>query len=358
MTSVQAQLDEAKVEAFVERCVGDFSSTVTLLLAALGDRLDLFKDLHANGPATAAELAARTGVQERYALEWLRGMTAAGYLTLERASGRFALPPEHAPALAHEGGPFFLCGGYSMIDSIVAPFDSLVRAFRDGGGVAQSEFPTGLWTGMQRFTAPWFENSLIDVWMPELADVHAKLEQGATAADVGCGSGRASIAYAKAYPNSTFVGYDVFESQMELARRNAADAGLGDRVRFELLDVAKGLPEQYDLVTTFDVVHDAANPLGLLQAIRAGTKDDGSYVMLEIHCQDDPDDNEGPLAAMFYGFSVFYCMTTSLAQGGEGLGTCGMPERAVRELSQEAGFSSVRRLDVDDPFNILYEIKP
>jgi hypothetical protein len=129
-------------------------------------------------------------------------------------------------------------------------------------------------------------------------------------------------------------------------------------VRFELLDAVGGLPGRYDIVTTFDVVHDAVDPRGLLRAIRAAVKDDGSYLMLEINCADRHEDNAGPLAAMFYGFSVFYCMTTSLAHGGEGLGTCGMPAAKVRELCAEAGFATVERVPIENPFNALYEIRP
>lgn len=358
MTTSTAPFDEAKAEAFVGRCVDDYAGMMTVLLAVVGDRLGLFKDLAATGPATGAELAQRTGVNPRYAAEWLRGMTAAGYLELDRPSGRHLLPPEHVPALAEEAGPLFMCGAYSMIDGALDPFDHLIEAFREGGGVSQSEYGASLWRGMQRFTDGWVRNALVQQWMPLVPGVHAALEHGGIAADVGCGAGAASLALAVAYPASTLVGYDAFEAQIALARENAAQAGLGDRVRFELRDVAAaGLPERYDLVTTFDVVHDAADPLGLLRAIRAGTKDDGSYLMLEVNCQDDPDDNAGPVAAMFYGFSVFYCMTTSLAEGGAGLGTCGLPEARVRQLTSEAGFSSVRRV-IEDPFNVLYEIRP
>jgi cyclopropane fatty-acyl-phospholipid synthase-like methyltransferase len=154
------------------------------------------------------------------------------------------------------------------------------------------------------------------------------------------------------------VGFDAFEGQIERARANAEAAGVADRVSFELLDVVQGLPDKYDIVTTFDVIHDAVDPRGLLKAIRAGTKDDGSYLMLEINCADRHEDNEGPLAAMFYGFSVTYCMTTSLANGGEGLGTCGMPPAKVKELGEEAGFTRIEQVDMDDPFNTLFELRP
>ncbi len=351
-------LDEAKLGAFMEKALGNFSGSMVTALATLGDRLGLFEELAENGPATPAELADRADVNERYAAEWLRGLTAAEYLEHDPGTGRYTLPPEHVPVLAQENGPMFLCGGYQMLPGILGPIDQVVEVFRSGGGVQQSEYGADWWDGMQRFTGSWFENLLLGEWMPALPHIHEKLVAGGTAADVGCGSGRASIAYAKAYPNSRFVGFDAFEGQLERARANAEAEGVADQISFELLDVSKGLPDKYDLVTTFDVIHDAVDPRGLVKAIREGTKEDGSYLMLEINCADRHEDNSGALAAMFYGFSVFYCMTTSLAHGGEGLGTCGMPEAKVRELCTEAGFGSVERAPIEEnPFNVLYEAR-
>jgi ubiquinone/menaquinone biosynthesis C-methylase UbiE len=352
-------IDEAKLEAFMEKAITHYSGTMTILLCSIGDRLGLFKELASGGPATSKELAERAGVNERYALEWLRGMTSAGYLEYDRASGRFSLPPEHAQALAAEGGPFFLGGGFQMIPPMMDVLEEVTDRFRRGGGVKQDAYGDDFWDGMQRFTNPWFENSLIQQWIPAMPEVKSRLEDGAVCADVGCGSGRASIKLAKAFPKTRHVGYDISDAQLQRAKQNAKEAGVEDRVSFKKLDVAKeGLPEKYEIVTTFDVIHDAVDPGGLLKAIHDGLEDDGTYVCLDINCQDNPEDNEGPLAAMFYGFSVLYCMTTSLAHNGEGLGTCGLPEAKLRELCEKAGFSEVRRVPPEDPFNNLYEVKP
>lgn len=177
-------------------------------------------------------------------------------------------------------------------------------------------------------------------------------------ADVGCGRGRALVKLAGAYPASRYVGYDVFEPSIARARAHAQTAGVADRVRFEVLDVSQGLPEQYDVITTFDVVHDAVDPRGLLRTIRAALPPDGIYVCLDINCSDRLEDNLGPLGALFLGFSVLYCMTTSLAGGGEGLGTVGFHEPKVRELCADAGFGHVQRVAMENPFNSLYEIRP
>jgi SAM-dependent methyltransferase len=350
-------IDQAKAEQFMETVLGHYSGTMSTLLSALGDKLGLWKTLDEGGPATGAELAERAGVDERYAREWLRGMAAAGYIEHDRGTDRYSLPPEHALVFSQEGGPMFLCGGYQMIPAIIEPYMALERAFREGGGVAQSEYGPEFWEGMERFSEGWLDASLLGEWLPAMPHLEARLKEGLVAADVGCGAGRAVIRLAQAYPNSRFTGFDIFEAQVERARRNAEQAGVADRVSFEVRDISQGLPEAYDLITTFDVVHDAVDPRGLVAAIRKGLKDDGSYLMLEINCADKHTDNQGPLAAMFYGFSVFYCMTTSLANDGDGLGTCGMPEAKVREVSEAAGFGSVARAG-EDPFNVLYEIRP
>jgi SAM-dependent methyltransferase len=351
-------VDEAKLEAFMGKLIGDFGGMMATMLGAIGERLGLFRNLAEQGPATSAELAERAEIDERYAIEWLRAMASAGYLEYDGASGRFTLPPEQALAFATEASPVFVGGMWQMVPDLLAPFDRLADAFRKGGGVPQDSFGPGFWEGMERFTASWFENQLLQQWIPAMPDVEQKLTGKARVADVGCGSGRALIKLAGAFPNSEFVGYDAFEGQLARARENAERAGVGDRIRFELLDAAAGLPERFDVITTFDVIHDAVEPRSLLRAIHAALEPDGRYVMLEVNSADDPAENVGPLATMLYGVSVFYCMTTSLAHGGEGLGTVGLPEAKVRELSTEAGFSAVRRLPIEDPFSIVYEITP
>ena len=191
-----------------------------------------------------------------------------------------------------------------------------------------------------------------------MPDVLAKLERGAQVADVGCGHGKALIKLAQTYPQSRYVGYDAFAPAVAKATANARAAGVADRARFEHLDVSEGLPEQYDVITTFDVVHDAANPRGLLRAIHEGLRPDGRFVCMEFNGSDKLEGNVGLVGTLFYGISVLYCMTTSLAVNGEGLGTLGLPETTLRELCAEAGFSNVRRVPLEDPFNILYEILP
>jgi 2-polyprenyl-3-methyl-5-hydroxy-6-metoxy-1,4-benzoquinol methylase len=350
-------LDEARVGAFMEKALGDAAGLFAGVLAMVGDRLGLFRALADGGPASPAELAARAGVNERYALEWLRGLRAAGYLELE-ADGRYSLPAEHAQVLAVEGGPFFLGGAYEVTFGYLQPIERLIEAFRDGGGVPQSAYPHETWPGMCRFTRPFYDHLLVQQWVPAIEGLQERLELGVRWADVGCGAGLALIRLAQAFPSSTFVGYDAFDGQLALARQEAAAAGVEDRVRFEVLDAAAGLPERYDVVSTFDVVHDAVDPEALVRAVRDALAPDGIYVLLEMNSADDPEENVGPVAALMYGVSIVYCMTTSLAHGGHGLGTLGLPEARVRELCSDSGFGTVERIPLEDPFNALYAVRP
>ncbi len=351
--TTQPTIDQAKTEAFLGKVLSDTSGMTTTILASIGDRLGLFQQL-AHGPATSTELANRAEINERYAREWLGAMASAGYVAYDSASERFSLPAEHLPVLAQEHGPIFFGGMHQMLAGMVGPLNQLVQAFQHGGGVPQYAYDHNMWDGLERFTAGWFENLLIPVWLPAMPQVQTKLERGALVADVGCGRGKAVIKLAQAFPRSRYVGYDMFEP----ATAHAQDAGVADRVRFELRDASAGLPEQYDVITTLDVVHDAIDPRGLLRAIHQVLRSDGRYVCLDINCAEHPEGNAGPLASLFYGVSVLYCMTTSLSGQGEGLGTVGLPEGKLREFSTEAGFSSVRRVPLENPFNILYEIQP
>ncbi len=357
MTVAEQQIDESKVEEFVGKVLGDVSGTTVTIMAAIGDHLGLFKDLAANGPATSDELARRAGINERYAREWLGCLQAAGYLSYAPDTGRFWLPPEHVPVLAQEAGPVFFGGTLQMFLGIAQITTPLIEAFKNGGGVPQDAYPQATFDGTDRFTASWHENHLLQEWIPAVPHVKAALERGIDVADVGCGRGRAVVKMAEAFPNSRFVGYDIFQPNVDAANEMVKKYGVGDRARFEQRDVSKGLGDKFGLITTFDVIHDAADPRGLLRVIREGLTDDGSYLCLDINCSDKVEENTGPLGAMFYGISVLYCMTTSLAQGGEGLGTVGLHPAKLDELASEAGFSSCAKLPLENPFNNLYELK-
>jgi cyclopropane fatty-acyl-phospholipid synthase-like methyltransferase len=230
-------------------------------------------------------------------------------------------------------------------------------AFGNGGGVPIDQYSDHFWSGLEQNTGTSFDHGLVQEWVPAVDGLERRLKDGALVADVGCGTGRALIRLAKAFPNSRFHGYDVASGAVERARRAVEEAGVADRVEIRKLDAGEGLPERYDLITVFDVIHDARDPKGVLSSVRGALRHDGVCMCLEIASEEKLEDNAGPLGALKYGFSVLYCMTSSLAVGGAGLGTCGMNEARLRELSLEAGFSTVKAI-AEDPFSRIYEIRP
>jgi 2-polyprenyl-3-methyl-5-hydroxy-6-metoxy-1,4-benzoquinol methylase len=328
-------------------------------MAGIGDRLGLFALLAANEPQSSAELAGRTGLQERYLREWLAGMAAAGYLSYDPPSGRYAMPDAHVPVLADEAGVwFFGAAFFDFSTNYGETFQQLLDAFRSGGGVAQEVYGEEVAASIDRFTAPWFEHRLVPEWIPAMPDVQALLEAGAILCDVGCGRGRALITLAEAFPQCQFVGIDAYQPAIRGARAKAQNAGVQDRVRFEVADAAAGLPGRFDVITTFDVIHDSADPRGILRAIHDALEPTGRYVCVDINWAENPEDNIGPLGTVLYGSSLAYCLPVSLASGGAGLGTLGLTPSRLNELARGAGFSHLRQVPIDDPFNNLYELTP
>src|SRR5437870_722387 len=199
-------------------------------MASLGDRLGLFKDLASHGPSTSSELATRTSTQERYVREWLGAMANSEYLEYDPTTARYTLPPEHAPVLAQEAGPVFFGGVHAEFVGLLAPFEQLLERIRSGGGLHLEDYPDSMYAGIDRFTAGWFENLLIQQWLPLVPHIEQKLREGARVADVGCGRGRALIKLAQAFPESRFTGYEVYEPNVEAATANVRAAGLQDRI--------------------------------------------------------------------------------------------------------------------------------
>jgi len=358
MTSEAGALDHEKLKAFVVQAVNDVGTATLGALSFIGDRLGLFKAMASAGPVTVEELARKTRLDRRYLQEWLGAMTAAQYIEYEAPTRRYRLPPAHAFVVADETSPFFVGGFLEIVVPLVAQAPKLLRAFRNGKGVRQRAYPAETFEVIECSSAAWYRHKLVQEWLPTMPDVVDKLRAGGAYADVGCGSGRAAITVAKAFPEARVSGFDNHAGSIARARKNARAERVGRRVTFEARDAKRMPKERFDLVSTFDVVHDAADPLGLLKTIREGLHPDGVYVCLDINCGGKLEDNLNPFGALFHGVSTLYCMTTSLANGGVGLGTLGFHEAKVHELCEEAGFSSVRRVPIENPFNNLYEARP
>ena len=357
MSETQIDPDELKRYSF---SVWSFKQgEMVSLMIHLGDRLGLYKALDGQGPVTAAELAERTGLQERWLLEWLRGQAAARLLTFHDGD-RFELTAVGAAVLADEDHSLAFAAGAFSGQTPPETVDKLVDAFRTGIGLSYEELGPNAAHRTERMLGPWTRQELVPRIIPALDGVAAKLEQGAVAADVGCGGGVALMAMAQAYPNTRFHGYDPSNHAIERCRDKVRELGL-DNVE---LFVAGGeeLPKEatYDFLITFDCIHDMTRPGDVIEAIRGSVKDDGTWLIKDIRSQPTFKENmRNPMLAMFYGFSVSACMSSALSEpGGAGLGTLGFNPEVAERMVNAGGFSRFTLRDFDDPSNLYYEVRP
>ena len=350
-------IDQEKLHALLGRAIGDFGGTFHAALVVTGDRLGLYKALAAAGPLTPAELAASTGTAERYVREWLNAQAAGGYVDYDSSTGRYGLSPEQALLLADETSPVFFVGGFESATAAVRIEPQLVEAFRTGAGVGWHEHADGLFSGTERFFRSGYAANLVSSWIPALDGVEAKLQAGASVADVGCGHGASTILLAQAYPRSTFVGYDYHGPSVQTAKARAAAAGVADRVRFEVAQATDYAGRGFDLVTMFDCLHDLGNPAGAAAHVRRTLAEDGTWMIVEPNAGDRVEDNLTPIGRAFYAASTLICTPNALAQEtGVALGAQA-GERRIRDVVCGAGFSDFRRA-AQTPFNLIFEARP
>lgn len=358
--STTRAIDPEKLEATVQQVFGHFAGAVVSSMIYLGDHLGLYRALAAAElPLTSDELAARTGLHERWVREWLRGQAAARLV--DYADDRFALSPEGAMVLAHEHSPAFAAGAFCGLPQQFAVLDRLPDSFRTGLGLPYDAFGLEGNRGVERMFAPWFRTMLVPVALPALDGVVAKLATGARVADVGCGAGVALIEMAKAFPRSRFDGYEISQYALQRAAENLREAGV-ENVAFHDAR-ADALPDdgRFDLVTTFDCLHDMAHPGPVIAAIRRAIAPDGTWLIADIKSHPTFEENlaRNPMAGMMYGLSVLSCMSSALSEpGGAGLGTLGFTEQIARDMTRAAGFTRFRTHDFEHPMNAYYEVRP
>ena len=352
-----AEIDEAKLEAFMGKAVTDMGAIISAPLFVIGEKLGLYKAMAGAGPLTSEEVAERSGAAERYVREWLRNQAAGGYIDYDAESDRYILSDEHALALADEDSPFYILGVYDSVASLYADEDKLLEAFRSGKGMGWHEHDHRLFRGTERFFRPGYRAHLVSEWIPALDGVQEKLEKGAQVADIGCGHGASTIIMADAFPNSEFFGFDYHDASIERAREAAAEAGVGDRITFEV-GAAKDYPgDGYDFVAVFDCLHDMGDPVGASRHIYETLDSDGSWMIVEPFANDRVEDNLNPVGRVFYGASTVICTPASLSQEvGLALGAQA-GEARLAEVIKEGGFTRVRRA-TETPFNLILEAKP
>jgi ubiquinone/menaquinone biosynthesis C-methylase UbiE len=349
-------VDMDKLHEFLGRFVADLGATVAAGNVVIGHRLGLYKALAAS-PANAEELAARTDTNSRYIAEWLLGQAAGGYVEFDPASGRYSMTEEQAFALANPDGGVYVPGAFVLALGTLKAEPRITEAFRTGAGMGWHEHDEDVFTGCEQFFRPGYIANLVPSWIPALDGVAAKLEAGATVADVGCGLGASTILLAQHYPNSRFTGSDYHDESIEIARKRAADAGVADRIHFETAPASGFTGSGYDLAATFDCLHDMGDPLAAARHIRQALKPDGTWLVVEPYANDDPADNLNPVGRIYYNASTQLCLPNALSQpGGYTLGAQA-GEAAIRRLTADAGFTRFRRA-AETPFNLVYEVRP
>ena len=350
-------MNKERIKTMADRVYRDVAGGMAAGLAFVGTETGLFRAMAERGPMSQSEVIAASGLDGRYVEEWLKGMAAAGYLDYEPTAATFTLPPEHAFLLSSDGTDHFMGGIFAMLPPLMTVAPRVVQAFRHGGGVPFADFAPECRQAIDRSNRGNYEHRLVDYWLKQLPDTFARLAGGGRALDVGCGSGQAVLALARAFPTATCVGVDPDAASIAEARVAATATAAGAGARFEQT-TSDSLPdrEPFDLITLCDVLHDLPAPVPVLRGLKERLAANGVLLVIEPRVADRLEDNLHPLAAMFYGFSVFHCMTQSLAHGGAGLGACMGPAR-TRALFAEAGFGNSEMLDIKSPVNLFYAVR-
>lgn len=306
---------------------------------------------------TSIELARKTGTDERYVREWLSQQAAGGYVTFDAARSRFSLTEEQAFALANEDSPAYIPGAFELATGALMAVPRITESFRSGAGMGWHEHDVGVFRGCEKFFRPGYAANLVSTWIPSLEGVEAKLKMGARVADVGCGHGASTILMAKAYPKSTFTGFDYHDGSIQAARAAAGRAGVADRVNFEVAKAKEYPGKDYDFVAVFDCLHDMGDPAGASKHVLSTLKKDGTWMIVEPFANDDLADNLNPVGRVYYGGSTLLCTPCSRSQE---VGLClgaQAGESRIRDVVTGGGFTRFRRA-TETPFNLVFEARP
>jgi SAM-dependent methyltransferase len=349
-------VDTEKLNAFIGQFVSDLGAAVHAGMVVIGEKLGLYKAL-AQGAMTSAELAAKTGTDERYLREWLSSQAAGGYVTYDSETRKFSLSEEQAFALAVPDSPAYIPGAFELALGSLAAVPRIAESFRTGAGMGWHEHDDGVFHGCEKFFRPGYAANLVSSWIPALQGVKEKLESGGRVADVGCGKGASTILMAKSFPKSRFFGFDYHDKSIEAARESSHREGLSDRVTFEVSKAKEYPGQDYDFVAVFDCLHDMGDPVGAASHVLRSLGREGTWMIVEPFAKDDLMDNLNPVGRVYYSFSTLLCTPCSRSQE---VGLClgaQAGEKRMREIVQSAGFNRFRKA-TETPFNLVYEAKP
>lgn len=349
-------VDQTKLEAFVMRAVGDLSAAYGGVMVSLGAKLGLYKAMAGAGPISAKELAARAGCAERYVREWLNAQAAGGYVDYHAVGDTYELSPEQALVLADEDSPVYIPHAWNVPASMWFDEHKAVEAFRTGKGVAWGDHDGRLFCGVAAFYRNAYRGSLVSQWLPALDGVVERLEAGISVADVGCGHGHSTILMAQAYPNSRFHGFDVHAESIAEARRNAAEAGVADRVSFEVARAVDYPGRDYGLICFFDCLHDMGDPVAAARHAAKSLAPGGTVMLVEPFANDRVEDNVSPVARLYYAASTTICCAHAISEGGHHVLGAQAGEARLAEVFRKAGFTHFRRA-AETPFNLILEAR-
>jgi SAM-dependent methyltransferase len=350
-------IDEARLDEFIAQFAGDFGAALHASTVVVGDKLGLYRAMSEIGPSDAATLAEATGCDTRMLQEWLNAQFAAGYCDHSAETGTYWLSPEQAAVLADPGTPAFLVGAMTIAVSTAKDEDKVRDAFRTGAGLAWHEHHHDLFHGTERLFKPGYVGNLVSAWIPALDGVDTKLAAGGRVADLGCGHGASTILLAESYPEASIVGFDYHAGSIDIARKRAAEAGVADRVTFEVASAQDFPGAGFDLVCIFDALHDMGDPLGAARHVREALDADGTWLLVEPMAGETVDDNANPVGRIFYSASTFICTPAAQAQAGEYALGAQVPDSVLERLTADAGFTRFRRA-AETPFNRVFEVRP
>jgi ubiquinone/menaquinone biosynthesis C-methylase UbiE len=357
-TATQEQTT-SKVEQFAGQVVTDLAAAMAGVMTNLGHKLGLYSAMAESGPISSSELARRTDTNERSVREWLNGQVAGGYVEFDAQTNQYCLPAEHAFVLASPDSPAFLAPAFDVAASLWRDEEQILEAFRSGQGLGWHEHDCCLFTGTEAFFRTGYKAQLTQSWIPSLSGVKERLIAGAHVADVGCGHGASGILMAQAFPKSTFVGIDYHESSISVARERAKDAGVEDRIRFEVA-TARVLPtskQKYDLICFMDSLHDMGDPLEAVSAARQAISADGALMLVEPFANDRTEYNVGPVARLYYSASAGLCTQNALSQGGRYSLGAQAGAKQLLAILKEAGFRTAK-VAMQTPLNLIIEARP
>ncbi len=349
-------IDQARLEAFVGRAVGDLTTGYTGVMVSLGAKLGLYKAMAGAGPLSAKEVAQRAGCAERYVREWLNAQAAGTYLVYHPRSDTYELPPEHAMVLADEESPVYVPPAWEVPAAMWADEPQALDAFRTGRGVAWGEHDARLACGVAAFYRNGYRAALVPQWLPALEGVVAQLEDGMAVADVGCGHGHSTLLMAQAFPNSRFFGFDTHQASLVQAQRNAAAAGVAERTEFAVARATDYPDRRYGLICFFDTLHDLGDPVAAARHAAEVLAPGGTVLLVEPYAADKVEDNLNPVGQLYYAGSSLICCAHAISEGGKlVLGAQAAPKR-LADVFRKAGFSHFRQA-AQTPFNLIFEVR-